>query len=244
MDALKRLLMVIGGGALLGFALWRLASSDGMDGGRWIIVGVVLVTGVWLTWGAADLKRSRKQEAQKPDPTVLTRYVVPPSDIEHLQARLRGYAITSFAAVGLFLLGWSQRETRDTDIAWFPDDLLVNFPDFVYPSLAALFLLLALAAFAASRMTRAANRLRRYERWPMPAEMLTAAIALAGVILGWYAASPLVIDLSVAYLYAYSYGGFVFLSCLAALLIWDWYARPLRAAFATVTRRLRRPSNL
>ncbi|MDA1174579.1 MAG: hypothetical protein O2826_08700 [Chloroflexi bacterium] len=232
--------MVIGGGVILGFVLWRLASGDGLDGGRWIIVGVVLVTGAWLTWGAADMKRSRTQQTQKPEPTVLTRYVVPPSDIEHLQVRLRGYAITSFAAVGLFLLGWSQPGTRDADIAWIPDSLVVNFPDFVYPVLAALFLLLALAALAASRVTRVANRLRRYERWPMPAEMLTAAIALSGVILGWYAAGPLVTDLSVGYVYAYSYGGLVFLSSLATLLIWDWYARPLRAASAAVPRRFRR----
>jgi hypothetical protein len=133
MDALKRLLMVIGGGAVLGFALWRLATSDSMDGGRWIVVGVILVTGTWLTWGAADMKRSRAQQTQKPEPTVLTRYVVPPSDIEHLQARLRGYAITSFASAGLLLLGWSQREARENDFAWLPNSAIVNLPNYATP---------------------------------------------------------------------------------------------------------------
>lgn len=244
MDALKRLLMVVGGGAVLGFVLWRLASSDSMDGGRWIIVGVILVTGAWLTWGAADLQRSRTQQTQKPEPTVLTRYVVPPSDIEHLQARLRGYALTSFAAVGLFLLGWSQRETRDTDIAWVPDAVIVNFPDSVYPVLAALSLLLALGGLAASKVARIAKLIRRYEHRLVPAEVLAILTALAGIVIGWFAGIPRVLDLPAGYVYAYVYGGFTFLIVFWWLLIWDWYARPLRAAFTTITRRFRRPPNL
>jgi hypothetical protein len=59
--------------------------------------------------------------------------------------------------------------------------------------LASLFLLLALAAMAAPKITRMAKLFRRYEHWLVPAKALASVIALAGISIDGLAAMPLVL---------------------------------------------------
>ena len=180
------------------------------------------------------------QQSKKPELTIVTRYVVPPSDLDHLKSRLRGYSITSFAAVGILLLGWSQRDSEVTNVAWLPEGVLPSFPDLGYPVSATGFLLLALGTLVASTSKAAARWLRKNEHLLLPEEAVASVVALAGLTLGWYGGLPVVLELPVGYVYVYVYGGFIFLVSLFWFVIWDWYSRPIRAAATGIARRIRR----
>lgn len=240
MDALKRILMVIGGGAVLGLALAGLASLDSMSIGAWIIVGLLLVIGAWMSWGTASLIRARGEHAKEVEPRIITHYVVPPSDLEHLQSRLRGYAVASFAALSLVLTGWSQLEEKASDIPWFPDSAVITLPVLLLQVLAITSTLLTVASLAGSISPRMAQRIREYERWIVSVEVMAGVGILAALATGWYAGIPAILDLPVGYVYAYAYGGSVFLVAATALYIMYWFGRPIRAAAARVNRRIRR----
>jgi hypothetical protein len=244
MDALKRLLLTIAIGTVLGFVLWWLASRDTMPSIGWIAIGIALVTGTWLTWGTSNLLGSIRHQTPAPEPTVLTRYLRPPNSLENLQSRLKTYAMTYFASVGLLLLGWSQRSSAEPDLKWLPESVVFVLPSPLTLALVAACLLLALTAVVASASQRVAAIAHTRERWLLIGEPLVSVLAVSSLTVAWYAGIRAISGLSDGYVYAYVYGGLAFLLAFTALTIRNWYAIPLRAASATVTQRLRRPPNL
>jgi len=221
------LLMVIGGGAILGSALWRLASGDGMDGGRWIIVGVVLVTGAWLTWGAAGLKRSRRPQAAPPAPPPTQTDDTPSSEGDSLASRrlrLRANGSTAFVGVGLILLAWSTR-AEDVPVriglpfgpAWH-----LSSGD-QYLGLASFFLFVSLFALIAS-IPGLGGIIRKIDSSVHGFEPALAFVGVISLLVGWASTFPIVSDLPSAWAYPLGYGGLAVVILVWGLLIWDIYA--------------------
>ena len=66
MDTIRKALVAIGAGTILGFSFWALASWEGMSPIAWIIVGIVIMVSGWLAWMIAGKIRPAPAQPTAP----------------------------------------------------------------------------------------------------------------------------------------------------------------------------------